>query len=115
MPDHEHQNAAASGRGGTREFWAERWQSGQTGWDFGVAHPGLAILIAEATSSGLLPANPAQCRILEPGCGRAHGAAALARIGYRVTAFDVVPEAIAAARALYADVPGLELVVADAL
>jgi len=93
-------------------FWADRWRTGKTGWDLGGPHPGLAALVEEAQSHGSLPAGS---RILEPGCGRAHGGAALARQGFRVTAFDVTREAIAAARTLYEGVPGLELVVQDAL
>jgi thiopurine S-methyltransferase len=96
----------------TRAFWTDRWQSGRTGWDHGAAHPELRTLLAWAKDYKLLPAG---ARILEPGCGRAHAGAALARLGCVVTAFDVVPEAIAAARALYGDVAGLTLLEQDAL
>jgi SAM-dependent methyltransferase len=69
-------------------------------------------LIAAAQEEGALPKG---ARVLEPGCGRAHYGAALAGLGYEVTSFDVVPEALAAARALYGAVPGLTLVAQDAL
>lgn len=93
-------------------YWAERWRGGRTSWDLGGPHPRLGELIHEASELDLLPAGS---RVLEPGCGRAHGGAALARQGYSVTAFDVVEEAIAEARKLYGDVPGLSFAVQDAL
>lgn len=93
-------------------FWAERWQSGETRWDQGQAHPCLDELLSEARGASLLPDG---ARILEPGCGRAHTGAALARLGYEVTAFDVVDRAIQEARTLYADTPNLTLTTGDAL
>jgi len=44
---------------------------------------------------------------------RKRNAAALARAGYKVTAFDISPHAVAWARDRFADVAGLEFVVAD--
>lgn len=92
------------------EHWRTRWIEGRTGWDLGGPHPHLERLLQEAHDWGLLR-EPA--RILEPGAGRAHNGAALARRGNHVTAFDLVPEAMDAARQLYAGVSGLNLVVAD--
>lgn len=93
-------------------FWALRWQTGETRWDLGGAYPGVGELVHEAQRAGHLPQGS---RILEPGAGRAHTGAALAGLGFQVTSFDVVDEAIAAARQLYALVPGLTLVTGDAL
>jgi thiopurine S-methyltransferase len=93
-------------------FWNERWASGRTGWDMGGPHPLLGRLVDEAKDYRLLPDG---ARILEPGCGRAHNGAALARQGYQVVSSDVSPGAIAAAKELYADVPHLELCVQDAM
>jgi SAM-dependent methyltransferase len=98
-----------------RAFWQGRWQAGQTGWDLGGPHPALASLIEEARDYGLIPESPAGVRVLEPGCGRAHNGAALAAAGFTVTALDAVDEAIAAARELYGERPGLTLEVGDAL
>ncbi len=52
-------------------------------------------------------------RALEVGCGIGDNAAALARAGYEVTAFDISPNAVEWARDRFPDVPGLEFVVAD--
>lgn len=91
--------------------WHERWQSGRTGWDQGAAHPALLDLIAAAAEQGF-PLRGA--RILEPACGRAHNGATLATLGAHVTSFDVVPEAIRAAREIYGHLPRLTLVEQDA-
>lgn len=93
-------------------FWRERWQSGETRWDMGRAYPWLGELLDAAWQAELMPDG---VRVLEPGCGRAHTGAALAGLGYEVTSFDVVPEAIAQAHALYAGVEGLTLTTGNAL
>jgi SAM-dependent methyltransferase len=93
-------------------FWQGRWQTGATGWDLGGPHPLLAELVAEARSWHALEPG---ARILEPGCGRAHGGAAMARDGYEVVSFDGVQEAVDAARAVYGEVPRLTIARGDAL
>ncbi len=93
-------------------FWQGRWRTGQTGWDQGGPHPLLEALIREAEELGILKPGD---RILEPGAGRAHNGAFLARRGYLVTSFDAAPEAIEEAKKLYAKEPNLTLAVADAL
>ncbi len=93
-------------------FWGDRWETGKTGWDQGGPHPALKALIEEAEDQSLLkPGNS----VLEPGAGRAHNGAALARRGYVVTSFDAAEKAVEEARALYADVGNLTLTVQDAL
>ena len=77
------------------ENWRQRWIEGRTGWDLAGPHPHLQHLLQEAREWGLLR-EPA--RFLEPGAGRAHNGATLARRGNIVTAFYFVPEAMAAAR-----------------
>ena len=93
-------------------FWVERWQTGRTGWDQGGPHHALDALLATARELGLV--EPA-AMVLEPGAGRAHNGAALAKQGFAVTSFDAVQEAVNAASALYGRVPGLTLTVHNAL
>lgn len=93
-------------------FWADRWKTGRTGWDQGGPHPLLPALIKEAEEQGFLKPGD---RILEPGAGRAHNGAFLARRGYLVTSFDAAEEAVAEARKVYGSEKNLTLVVADAL
>lgn len=90
-------------------YWQSRWREGRTGWDLGGVHPFFSELINHASSAGL----KASGYVIEPGCGRAHTGAALAKLGYNVTAFDVSQEAVDAAKKLYAHLANLELVVAD--
>lgn len=94
-----------------KNAWAERWQAKRTGWDQGQAHPYLEQLITMAHDQGQLPAH---ARIFEPGCGRAHNAMQLVRVGYAVKAVDFVPEAIEEAKKLYSH-PCLELAVEDVM
>lgn len=93
-----------------QEFWKEHWASGTTPWDQGRPHPRLERLLAVAREHGF----PGSGRILEPGCGRAHGAAWLVEQGYEATAFDAAPEAVAEAKGLYGDRKGLEICQGDA-
>lgn len=70
----------------------ERWQScydaGVTNWDLGGPAPPLV-----RGAAALAP-----CRAVVVGCGKGHDALALAERGFRVTAVDFAPGAIAAAR-----------------
>ena len=72
--------------GPTREFWDDRFRSGETPWDRGGANPQLGEWQADGT---LRP-----CRILVPGCGSGYEVAVLAVAGFDVTALDYAPEAI---------------------
>jgi SAM-dependent methyltransferase len=92
------------------EPWRERWLTGRTGWDQGRPHDELSRLLQHATLEGRLPHG---ARIFSAGCGRAHNEAWLAGQGYRVDAVDAVVEAIEGARALYENMPYLNLKVAD--
>lgn len=94
--------------GPTREFWEERFRSGNTPWDRGAAAPQLAAWLA----SGAL----APCRVLVPGCGSGHEVVALAAAGFEVTALDYAPAAIERTGAqLRAAGAAATLVEADAL
>ena len=66
--------------------WAQRYQSGDTPWDLGAAHPELIARIA----AGELRSGPAGRRALVGGAGRGHDALALAQAGFEVTAIDLV-------------------------
>lgn len=64
------------------------------GWDMARATPVLAEALALAAPAGLAPG----ARVVVPGCGFGHDAAALAGLGYETTGLDFAPLALAGAR-----------------
>ena len=86
-------------------FWSHIYQIGDDGWELGRAAPPIARWLAANPPSGK--------RVLVAGCGRGHEARLAARLGARVTAVDIAPEAVAATRALAAK-EGLTLDVLEA-
>lgn len=81
--------------GPTPDFWQNRFDTGQTGWDRGGAGPQLQAWL----DAGEL-APPA--RVAVPGCGRGWDVAALAARGFEVVGLDYTPAAVEHARALCA-------------
>jgi len=78
--------------GPTPDFWQQRFESGQTAWDRGEAHPQLHAWLAQ----GLI--RPGQT-VLVPGCGRGHELLALGRAGVTALGLDYTPAAVAQAQA----------------
>lgn len=72
--------------GPTKDFWDERFASGNTPWDRGASSPQLGAWL----SSGALK----PCRILVPGCGSGHEVVDLALAGFDVTGLDYADQAI---------------------
>lgn len=77
--------------GPTSEFWQERFEKKETGWDRGGPSPQLLDWL----DSGLLQ----PCRIVVPGCGRGWEVVELARSGFDVVGLDYTPAAVEQARA----------------
>ena len=69
-------------------------EEARPGWDMDGPTP----LVAELLEAAPLPPG---ARVAVPGCGFGHDAAELARLGFRVEAFDIAPLAIEGARARY--------------
>jgi methyl halide transferase len=91
---------------GTEEAasWEAIYQANDAGWDIGAAAPPFVDLLADPPS-WLRPG-----RMLVPGCGAGHDAAAFAAAGFDVTALDFAPTALRLARE-----KGLHAVAADFL
>lgn len=70
-------------------YWSSLYQTNEAGWDKGRCAPPIARLLRE----GLLPAG---AHLAVIGCGPGHEAFEAARLGFRVSAIDFAPEAIAA-------------------
>jgi SAM-dependent methyltransferase len=73
--------------GPTKEFWDQRFASGNTPWDRGAVSPQLGAWL----KAGLLK----PCRILVPGCGSGYEVVDLALAGFEVTGLDYADEAVA--------------------
>lgn len=69
------------------EYWSDRYQLGQTGWDLGAPTP----VLLELLQAGTFPVEPPE-KVLVPGCGYGHDVLLLAEAGYFVTAIDFAPE-----------------------
>lgn len=71
-----------------KEFWEERWQSQQTGWDIGYPSPAIVSFVKE----NFEPSSS----ILIPGCGNAYEAEYLSDKGFKnITLIDIAPKAVA--------------------
>lgn len=67
------------------DFWQNRYQTGETGWDLGSVSPPLKAYIDQLQDKEL--------HILIPGCGRGYEALYLAQAGFQnVTVADIAPE-----------------------
>lgn len=94
--------------GPTTEFWQQRFEKNETGWDRGSPSP---QLLAWLDSGELQP-----CRIAVPGCGSGWEVAELAKRGFDVIGLDYTAAAAEKTRALVA-AKGLkaEVIQADVL
>ena len=79
----------------TAADWEARYQTGDMPWEKGEGSPGLVDFLAAHPQ---LPEG----RVLVPGCGTGHDALSWARRGFQVTAVDLAPSAIRAARERFA-------------
>lgn len=73
--------------GPTKEFWDQRFASGNTPWDRGAVSPQLGAWLQ---AGALKP-----CRVLVPGCGSGYEVVDLALAGFEVTGLDYADEAVA--------------------
>lgn len=71
-----------------QDYWENRWQAQQTGWDLGEVSPPIAAYFSK------LECQPTNLSILIPGCGNAHEAAFLLKNGYaNISVIDISPTA----------------------
>lgn len=82
------------------DFWSAKYKSGNIGFDMKGPHP---FLVKNLDQFKFL-----KSRVLVLGCGRAHDAEYFARQGHIVTAVDISPKAIEAAKALYPESANLK-------
>jgi methyl halide transferase len=76
-------------------FWGTRYQEKRTPWDLGKASPPFIELLSEQNEA----LKPGKMAVL--GSGYGHDAALFGQLGFEVTGFDFVPEAVKAATDRY--------------
>lgn len=77
-------------------YWQQRWQNGQTGWDIGGPAPAILQHFSSIGNKML--------RILIPGCGNAYEARALWEMGFKnITVAEIVTSKAAALREQFKD------------
>ncbi len=90
----------------TADYWEDRWQHHQTGWDIGQPSPPLMKYMAQVADKAM--------RILVPGAGRAHEAIALHRMGFtHVHVCDWAPSAFEYLHHLAPDFPKEHCLIGD--
>ena len=83
--------------------WEERYDTGDTPWDKGAAHPALVEFLRR---------EPVRGRVLVPGCGLGFDVRALAATADEVIGLDVAPSAVRGAKA-HPAVGGESYILAD--
>lgn len=69
-----------------QNYWDERWQKNETGWDIGYASPAIADYFKEILDK--------KSKILIPGCGNAYEAEFLLKEGFTdISIIDISPKA----------------------
>ena len=76
----------------SREYWAERYRTGDMPWEKGEPSPGLVDFLAGHP-------DLARGHVAVPGCGTGHDVLALAHAGFAAEGFDLTNEAVARATA----------------
>jgi len=76
----------------SRDYWEQRYQSGDMPWEKGAPSPGLVDFLAAHPELG-------QGTVAVPGCGTGHDVRAWAAAGFQAEGFDLTPSAIALATA----------------
>lgn len=72
--------------------WNERYLTGDTPWEKGIAAPPLIELLGRTD-----PSIWGNGKVLVPGCGTGHDVRALAKVGVSALGLDLAPEAISRA------------------
>lgn len=89
-----------------QDFWNQRWENQQTGWDIGYASTPIVTFMNEYPNK--------DARILIPGCGNAHEAAYLLENGFtNLTVIDIAPMAVDQLKDKFKDKPEISVILGD--
>jgi methyl halide transferase len=90
----------------SKDYWNNRYEAEQTGWDLKMVSPPLKAYIDQLTNKNL--------RILMPGCGSGHEARYLAEQGFQnVTVMDIAPLAVEKMKSQFSDYQQVKIIEGD--
>lgn len=89
-----------------QNYWEERWESRQTGWDIGYSSPAIEEYIVQYENK--------EGKILIPGCGNAYEVEFLSNLGFKnVTVLDISSNAVEILKEKYKDREGVTVICED--
>lgn len=89
-----------------QQFWDERYQTNETGWDLGAVSPPLKAYIDQLQNKNL--------RILIPGCGNTYEAEYLLQQGFtNVTLIDIAPTLVNNLKEKFKDNTSINILLGD--
>ena len=89
-----------------KDFWDNRWESQQTGWDIGYASPPIIEFMKNYPNK--------DATILIPGCGNAYEADFLLKEGFtNITVIDIAPKAVEKLQAKFFSKPQIKILCED--
>ncbi len=89
-----------------QNFWNERWEKQQTGWDIGYASTPIVDFMSGYINK--------EARILIPGCGNAYEAAFLSENNFRnITLIDISQVAIEKVKKKFQNDPNIQIILGD--
>lgn len=89
-----------------QNYWEERWEKNETGWDIGHAAPAITDYMDQLSSK--------EVKILIPGCGNAYEAQYLAENGFSdITVLDIAPKAVEILKEKFADIQEIKVLQED--
>jgi len=89
-----------------QNYWNERWENEETGWDIGYASPAIVDFFKDFADK--------QVSILIPGCGNAYEAEYLAAQGFtNITVLDIAPKAVENLKTKFSSIPVIQVVHGD--
>lgn len=89
-----------------KNYWQERWENQQTGWDIGYPSP--------AITDYLKTVEDKNCSILIPGCGNAYEAEYLLRNGFQdITLIDIAPKAVELLKNKFRNDPQIKVILGN--
>lgn len=89
-----------------KDFWNDRWERQETGWDIGYASPAITEFMKDYPNK--------DAAILIPGCGNAYEAEFLLEAGFtNITLIDIAPKAVERLQQKFQSNPEIQILCED--